>query len=141
MAIRVYHPTLPSFTVENPARLMTMLDGVMGDYTFDAEDLAAWERERDADHVRREAARRMIALVGARDERHLNVLISNAQREALRLLKKGEANWTPEEVARAAEFEQIDAAIEAIRAASNAMEAENPVPTGAAMNTDPRWPA
>jgi hypothetical protein len=79
-----------------------------------------------ADDVRAEAQRRIMALTGARDPAHLEVLIANASREAIRLLRKGEAAWTPEEAARAAALEGLDASIEAIRAASNAMEGTPP---------------
>lgn len=91
----------------------------------------------DAADVRAEAARRMMALTGARDAAHLQVLISNASREAIRLLRiKSERPWTAEEAARAAALEGADAAIEAIRAASNAMEAAPP----ADYRDDGRWP-
>ena len=90
-----------------------------------------------ADDVRAEAARRMIALTGARDAAHLAVLISNASREAIRLLRiKAERPWTAEEAARAAALEAADAAIEAIRAASNAMEGAPP----ADYRDGGRWP-
>jgi len=80
------------------------------------------------DDVRAEAARQMRELLGARNARHMDVIISNGQREALRLLRKGEAAWTPEEAARMQELERLDLAIEAIRAASNELEAMEPVP-------------
>lgn len=87
--------------------------------------------------VRAEASRRMQAATGARDAAHLQVLISNASREAIRLLRiKSERPWTAEEAARAAALEAADAAIEAIRAASNAMEAAPP----ADYRDDGRWP-
>ncbi|MBU2583146.1 MAG: hypothetical protein KJ622_15665 [Alphaproteobacteria bacterium] len=89
-----------------------------------------------ADDVRAEASRRMQVLVGARDADHLEIIIANASREAIRLLRIGEANWTPEEAARAAALEQVDAMLEAIRAASNAMEADPP----ADYTDDRHWP-
>lgn len=76
--------------------------------------------------IRVEAQRRISALVGARDAVHLDVRISNASREAIRLLRIGADNWTAEEAARAAQLEQMDLAIEAIRAASNTLEADPP---------------
>lgn len=90
------------------------------------------------DDVRAEAARRMRVLVGARDDRHLNIIISNGQREAARLLRKQVAGQTltPEEEVRARELEQVDAALEAIRAASNALEAMRSIPEDFA---DDRW--
>lgn len=92
------------------------------------------------DQVRAEASRRMQALVGARNAHHLEIIIANANREAIRLLRaKLERPWTPEEAARAAELEAADQAIEAIRAASNVLEAMDPVPADFA--DDGRWPA
>lgn len=79
-----------------------------------------------ADDVRREASRRMQSLVGARDAAHLEIIIANGTREAVRLLRKGEGNWTPEEAARSAQLQSFDAAIEAIRAASNLLEPSPP---------------
>lgn len=89
--------------------------------------------------VRAEAQARMIALLGARDAAHLEILISNGSREAIRLIRKGAENWTPEEAIRAAQLEAIDAAIEAIRSASNAIEAMVPIPADFADNG--YWPA
>ena len=96
------------------------------------------DRTYSTNDVRAEADRKMVALLGARDSRHKDVLISNAQREAIRLLHKGEANWTPEEAARVVELQQIDAALEAIRAASNVLEAMDPIPADFA--DDANWP-
>ncbi|MFN3867485.1 MAG: hypothetical protein ACK4MF_00300 [Hyphomicrobiaceae bacterium] len=79
-----------------------------------------------ADDVRAEASRRMQALVGARDADHLDIIMTNGMREAVRLLRKGAEAWSDDERARAAQLEQIDAAIEAIRAASNALEPAPP---------------
>lgn len=77
--------------------------------------------------VRVEAARRIRLLLSARDDRHADIIISNGSREAIRLLRvKAERAWTPEEAARAAVLEGVDAAIEAIRVASNAMEGSPP---------------
>lgn len=91
-----------------------------------------------ADDVRAEASRRMQVLVGARDAAHLEIIIANGTREAVRLLRtQAERAWTPEEAARAATLEQLDAAIEAIRAASNALE---PVPP-ADYADNKHWPS
>ena len=79
-----------------------------------------------ANDVRVEAQRRLMDLVGARSPEHLAITISNASREAIRLLRLGSANWTPAQAARAAELEAADAAVEAIRAASNALESNPP---------------
>lgn len=92
-----------------------------------------------ADDVRREASRRMQALVGARDAGHLEIVIANATREAVRLqnIRINGGTWTSEQATRAAELEVADAAIEEIRAASNAMEPAPP----ADFADDSHWPA
>lgn len=87
--------------------------------------------------VRGECQRRMIALTGARDASDLDVKISNGNREAIRLLRKGEENWTPEEATRAAELEAVDAAIEVLRSSSNVLEEKRPVPTD--FKDDKHW--
>jgi hypothetical protein len=89
-----------------------------------------------ADDIRAEASRRMQVLVGARDAAHLEIIIANATREAVRLLRKGQANWTPAETVRAAELEAVDQAIEAIRAASNLIEGDPPDD----LTNDRHWP-
>lgn len=89
-----------------------------------------------ADDVRAEAQRRMIALVAARDAAHLSLIIANGTREAVRLLRR-QASWTEQDAARAATLQAVDEAIEAIRAASNAMEPSPP----ADYADDARWPA
>jgi hypothetical protein len=88
--------------------------------------------------VRSEAQRRMIVLLGARDAAHLTLLISNGEREAIRLIRKGDANWSAGEQARAAELEQVDTAFEAIRAASNVLEIMDPIPKD--FDDDIHWP-
>lgn len=110
--------------------------------------IAEWEAEGNeiapastpsptASDVRAEASRRMQIFLGARDSSHLEILISNGTREAVRLMRMGEAQWTPEEADRAAELAALDDGIEAIRAASNAMEADPP----ADFADDSHWPA
>lgn len=87
-----------------------------------------------ADDVRAECSRRMRALVGARDATHLRDIISNAEREAARLniIRSGipgvlaAREWTAAEVARATALHAADAAIEALRAASNILEPNPP---------------
>jgi hypothetical protein len=80
-----------------------------------------------ANDVRAECARRMRALVGARDASHLDVIVSNGSREAIRLLRiRADRLWTAEEAARAATLEAVEAAIEALRAASNRLEPDPP---------------
>jgi hypothetical protein len=90
----------------------------------------------NAGDVRAEASRRMQVLVGARDAAHLEIIIANATREAVRLLRKGPANWTPAETERGAELEAVDQAIDAIRAASNLIEGDPP----ADYADDSHWP-
>jgi len=92
------------------------------------------------DDVRSEASRRMITLLGARDAAHMDLIITNGLREAARLLQKEVAGQvlTPEEAARKIALSQVDAAIEAIRAASNVLEAMSPIPADYA--ADSRWP-
>jgi hypothetical protein len=81
----------------------------------------------NANDVRAECARRMRALVGARDAAHLDVIISNGAREAIRLLRiRADRAWTSEEAARAATLEVVEGAIEALRAASNRLETAPP---------------
>lgn len=90
-----------------------------------------------ADDVRAEASRRLRGRFGARDGAHLEIIIANASREAIRLLRiKADRPWTTQEAVRAAELEAADALVEAIRAASNAMEAAPP----ADYRDDARWP-
>lgn len=87
----------------------------------------------------------MQALVGARDGDHLAIIISNGVREQGRLqaIRTGipdvaaAREWTREEAARAADLWAFDQAIEAIRAASNAMEVAPPADFAA----DARWPS
>lgn len=79
-----------------------------------------------ADDVRAEASRRMQAVFGARDAAHLEIIIANANREAIRLLRKGADRWTPDEAKRAAGLEGADQIVETIRAASNRIEHDVP---------------
>lgn len=90
--------------------------------------------------VRSEAQRRIIALVGARDATDLGIKIQNALRETARLLEKEVSGvaLTPQEKTRKQTLMTMDAAIEAIRAASNTLEAMTPVP--ADYTNDSRWP-
>jgi len=88
--------------------------------------------------VRAEAARRMIVLLGADDEAHMDVLISNGTREAVQLLQIGQGNWTEEQATRAAQLEHMQAAIDEVREHSNILEAMTPVPLDYA--DDVHWP-
>lgn len=79
-------------------------------------------------HVRAECQRRMIAFFGARDVRDLDLKISNANREAIRLqdIRISGGEWTLEQAQRAVLLRAADAAIEHLRGCSNAMEADPP---------------
>ncbi len=92
-----------------------------------------------ADDVRAEAQRRMMVLVGARDADHLEIIITNGLREASRLLRKEVDGVTlsADEQSRKVVLQQIDAALEAIRAASNTLEVMSPIPDDYA--DDVRW--
>lgn len=96
------------------------------------------DKDGERDLVRAECRRRLMRLVGARDAEHLDVLISNGNREAIRLLNKGMENWSAEDQARSAFLIATDAAIEAIRAASNVLEVADPIPDD--FTADKHWP-
>ncbi|MGE0700436.1 MAG: hypothetical protein AB7O57_15170 [Hyphomicrobiaceae bacterium] len=114
----MYHPEFVDRLIDIPDHVQA------GWWLSGSEWLAALPPPApSADDVRAEASRRMQALVGARDASHLDIILANGTREAVRLLRIRETRpWTGDEAARAAALEQIDAAIEAIRAASNTME-------------------
>ena len=140
----------PSLLIESlgyPAHRLEMQDAHLGTLTLSGIDQATAEaaltayrpKAPAAQDVRAEAERRMMALLGARDARHLDLLIANGTREAIRLIRQREERpWTADEAARAAALEATDAAIEAIRTASNALESMAPVP--ADYTADARWP-
>jgi hypothetical protein len=114
------------------------------------------EREVDlpdptAADVRAEASRRMQVAFGARDADHLAIILANATREVARLnqIKVGVPHpsggwlvqpreWDGPERLRLAQLHAADGALEAIRAASNALEAASPIPADYA--ADRRWP-
>lgn len=81
-----------------------------------------------ASDVRAEASRRLKLMFKARDSEHLNMIIANATREAVRLqnIRLSGQEWTPEQATRAAQLVAADAMVEAIRAASNVMEPNPP---------------
>lgn len=91
-----------------------------------------------ADEVRLECARRMRELAGARDDQHLQQIMTNGTREAVRLQNRLLAGqeWSEQEAARAAYLTGVDTAIEALRTASNLLEADPPEDFAA----DSRWP-
>ena len=79
-----------------------------------------------ADDVRAERDRRLCLLVGASNKAEYDEIVGNATREAVRLLRKGEANWTPEESARAAELENSELQLAEIEARSVELEVNPP---------------
>lgn len=129
MEIGVYKNGEFVFNIDNPARLAGLVPlEEQGEFVLDADDLAAWEAEERIKHVRAEARRRMMVLLGARDKAHMDILISNGSREAIRLMRKGSDNWTAKENIRAAKLEALDGAMDDIWAASNALETMAQVP-------------
>lgn len=76
------------------------------------------------------------------DEAHLNIIISNAQREAIRLnsvrlgIGQPGREWTDAEKDRASQLFSFDQQIEAIREASNFLEPDAP----ADFADDSNWP-
>lgn len=72
--------------------------------------------------VKAEAYRRIVALCPEWKQRNLTA-------QAAQLAKKGEANWTPEEAAAWAAGEALWNQIAAIRAASDVIEAMDPIPS------------
>ena len=77
----------------------------------------------------------MVQLCGARDAADLQVKISNAEREAARYLNILIAGNTlaDDQAARRTVLMELDAAIERLRAKSNALEATSPIPRISAM--------
>ena len=77
------------------------------------------------DMVRAECERRMVMLLDARNAEDLKIKISNGTRDANRLMIKQidePGAWTPEDETRKTELIAADAALELLRAASNALE-------------------
>lgn len=95
-----------------------------------------------ANMVRDECDRRLIKLTGARDSKHLSVMISNSTRQGLALehLRLGTPDpnsdgwliepreWTQDEKLRAYELQQANTAIDYIREKSNILEKMSPIP-------------
>lgn len=103
-----------------PEQMQTALD-VLNAFDPDAPELA---------DVRAECQRRMIAMCHARDAEDLAVKIANAQREAARYLNILVAGnpLDNDQAARRTILMELDAAIERLRAKSNALEATSPIP-------------
>ena len=81
--------------------------------------------------VKAEAGRRIIAICPEWKQRNLTA-------QAAQLAKKGEANWTPEEADAWAAGEAIWDEIVAVRAASDRIEAMDPIPVDYSLDT--YWP-
>lgn len=90
----------------------------------------------NADDVRKECARRMRVFLGTRDDEHTAIVLSNASREAIALNDQklsflagdaGATDWTAEQTAQSNRLRGANTAIDAIRAASNAIEPNPPV--------------
>ena len=95
------------------------------------EVLAAFDPDAPSiEDLRAECSRRMVQLCGARDAADLQVKISNAEREAARYLNILIAGNTlaDDQAARRTVLMELDAAIERLRAKSNALEATSPIP-------------
>ena len=90
-----------------------------------------------AEDVRTERDRRLFAVVGAANKPSYEEIVSSATREAVRLLRKGEGNWTADESARAIELEEFEARIAEIESRSMELEAAPP----ANYQDDAVWPA
>jgi hypothetical protein len=95
------------------------------------ETITVEERVITVQEVKAEAYRRIIAICPEWKQRNLTA-------QAAQLAKKGEANWTPEEAAAWAAGEVIWNQIAAIRAASDVIEAMDPIPAN--LYDLPDWP-
>lgn len=95
------------------------------------EEEAAAAQARLVDAIKDEAYRRIIAICPEWKQRNLTA-------QAAILAKKGEANWTQEEAAAWAAGEAIWTQIAAIRAASDELEAMDPMP--ADFKDEQYWP-
>lgn len=84
-----------------------------------------------ADHVKAEAQRRILEILPEWKQRNLTA-------QAAVLAEKGRANWTSEELAAWTAGEAVWNVIVAIRAASDLIELDVPIPQDYA--TDARWP-
>ena len=104
----------------SPEQMQAALD-VLNAFDPDMVELA---------HVRAECQRRLIAMCHARDAEDLAVKIANAQREAARYLNILVAGnqLDNDQAARRTILMELDAAIERLRAKSNALEATSPIP-------------
>lgn len=91
----------------------------------------------DPEDVRAECARRLVALLGARDRAHAELLVAEGQQEATALLAiRLDGSWTEEQAARAAELQAIWERVRALGEASKALRDMTPIPYDYA---DDRW--
>lgn len=112
-----------------------------GPVPFTAEQEASRDAEESSwiasnspgsDHIKAEAARRILAILPEWEQRNLTA-------RAVELVKKGETNWTQAEAAEWAAGEALWSQIKAVRAASDALEAMSPIPANYA--NDVHWTA
>ena len=107
-------------------------EGVGVGHLFDGTDYTPpGDPPVTAQQVKAEAERRILALVPAWKQRNLTA-------QAVILAKKGAANWTPEEQAAWDAGEAIWAQVAAIRAASDVIEAMDPIPQD--YTAEEHWP-
>ena len=118
-------PTTETWQRATRNDLPTLVDGVWT-LGWTVVDIPA-----TSDMVKAEAGRRIVAICPEWKQRNLTA-------QAAQLAKKGEANWTPEETAAWAAGEVIWNQIAAIRAASDVIEAMDPIPVDYSLDT--YWP-
>ena len=121
--------------------MQTMRNNIIVDMT--PEEIAAFEAERTrpltAAHVKAEAQRRIVALVGTSDLQACIIRQLNMLMRATELANKRAMGvvLTIDETAQAASLQATADAIKAVRAKSNAIEALAPIPADFA--SDARW--
>lgn len=121
----------------------TSADDAIAKYEESLIPVQEEELKITADMVRDECERRMIQLTGARDSKHLSVIISNSTRQGLSLehIRLGTPDpnsdgwiiepreWTQDDKLRAYELQQANIAIDYIRSKSDILEEMIPIPT------------
>ena len=85
--------------------------------------------------VRTECRRRMRHALRAADEAHLDQIIADGAREAIRLILKGPVGWTEEEIGRSIQLEMADRTVEALRGVASSMEGDPP----SDLTSDAKW--
>lgn len=122
--VRIAAPDVTATQITEEATVATLVDGawvyawIVRDKT--SEELAA-DTAAKVEAVKAEAYRRIIALCPEWKQRNLTA-------QAAQLAKKGEANWTQAEADAWAAGEALWTQIAAIRAASDTIEALDPIP-------------